>query len=249
MTAPSLTAVTTFVDETPNANSQATGTIAHSPDRLYLITVTSSLGSSVDPPVATLSGWNTTWTSCIDNLWRASGTNRARTQMFWGLVAESATTALTVTYTGVTLLALDVLVDYATGHDTTSPVVDSNEQNSGEQSKGAGTTTSFITFNSLDHADNRTFVIGTINGNDTTLDFDTGHTNLSTLGSGTAPTRRTITGWLNNATPDLTPSITSTSAWTCGMAGIEVRGFQASTSRKTWGRILPRGNTIISNRY
>lgn len=239
MTAPTISAVGTDVDETPAANSQALGPFSHTAGRGYLVTICSHLGSSTNPPSATLSGWSsTTFTEILNNLWRNSGTNRGRTQVFWCVANDTANSSITVTYTGVTLLSLDMLVDEVTDFDPTTPYIIGNAQTSGSNSIVGGVPESQFTFNALAKTDNRTFVVGNINGNDTTFDFDAGHTNLSTFGSGTAPTRRTITGWRNNATPDLTPSIQADSAWTAGSCGIEIAGTDPTTN------VDPVGGTV-----
>jgi hypothetical protein len=223
---PAFVADTTFNDDTPAANSQATGSIAFGANRLYIISVLLMRGASTNPLSATLSGWGVTWTAAADHLSRDTGTTRSRHMTFWGITPGSGgSSALTVDYTGMTPTGLSMTIDYTATYEASDPIVAANTLTSGTQNLVGGATTSYYTHAALTHVDNRVWAAATQNGNTAGFDFEVNYTNLSTVSSGTVPVRRAISGWRNSATPDLTPAVTEASSWVVGVMSLEVRGF------------------------
>lgn len=229
MTAPTFTALGTFLDDTPGASSQATGNFSRTNGRGYLVGVllqNSITANPAAPTAVTATGFTGTFIG--SEVVRASGTNRAILAVFFGVASSTTNSAITVSYaSGDSITSVTVLVDEVTDFETSTDAWMASNVQSGHGSIPAATNTSFYTMNALDHADNRVVSYGYVNGGPSTatgFDFETNLTNLSTQGSNSAPTHTIISGYRNSATPDTTPAIRADGGWTAGMISVEIRG-------------------------
>jgi len=112
-----ISAVTTKAS-TGTVTSLATASISPTADSLILATVVSRLGSSVDPTEPTLSGNGLTWvvvgTSVFDN----TSSSRRRITLFRSLGASPSAGALTADFAGQSQTSSLIVVDEASGVDT-----------------------------------------------------------------------------------------------------------------------------------
>ena len=241
MTAPTFAALgSVFVDDTPGASSQATGSYSRTSGRGYLVAILLQNSITANPAAPTgisatgLAGGQGTGSPelIVDVAVRTSGTNRANLSIWWAEATSTTNSAITVSYaSGDSITSVTVGVIEVDSFETSvDPWVSTNVKSAGGQSLTGGSNNSYYTMNALANVDNRVASWGYINGNPGTgFTFEANLTRLFFGGSSTAPTHEIIGGYRNSATPDTTPAITEASSWTSGMISNEIPVAGTST--------------------
>lgn len=107
-----------------DATSFVTSSVSLVANRLYILTVASRTGITVDPNQPTVTGASATWVvpsggALVGTIvYDTASSSRKRETVFYTMVTSNSSGALTIDFAGQTQTDFDVLLDEATGTDT-----------------------------------------------------------------------------------------------------------------------------------
>jgi len=223
---------------TSNDTTATTASIDRQAGDIFLIAVGTTRNNSNTPEEPTVTGTGITQLASVTLLVTATGSNRRRVTLIIVRADSTGTNTMTINHaTAPSSTRIGWVVSKATGVDTTTPSITSNDSTQ----TGVPTANALEEFssqmNALQKEDNRLFMVEFGNTNvlaRAELDSDkagsTDSKDWTTLGNAnmtSAPVFRMISAWLDNATPDLRPGFVVNDTPIYGMIAIELNALVA----------------------
>ncbi len=206
--------------KTTSVSSFNTASQSPTADTLQLLTVTSRTGITADPNQPTVTGNGLTWVAVNTTVYDIAGSSRKRVTLFRAMGASPSAGAITVDFGGQTQSDITVILDEASGTDTTgSDGAGAIVQSAVNQDTTASSSTLTVTLAAFASGTNTCYAAMAASGG-TAATLKAGFT-LAGTNVGAGNQVATVTEY--KLTSDTTPSVTWTSGGELGGLAVEIK--------------------------